>query len=318
MTLLKTEVGMQKFTVAKGCGGKRLDRVLSDKYPGTPAGIILKAIKDREVKVNGIRSPASFRLDEGDEIEVYISDEHLSLKPDTGFNIIYEDKNLIIVQKRQGVNVHSNSSQDAYNLEDAVKEHLRNNHERTELYLCHRIDRNTGGLVMLAKNRASLSFIIERMENRQIIKHYTCLLYGKLPREEDVLTAYLQKDSRAANVTVSDTEFPGSLKIITGYKVLGYADNVSLVEAEIHTGRTHQIRAHFAHIGNPVIGDGKYGRNTINKPLGASTQALWASRLDFRFSAESVILGYLSGKTFESRPDFAGLKNVRIPETAHI
>jgi 23S rRNA pseudouridine955/2504/2580 synthase len=301
---------MQRFTVETGEEGKRLDRVLADRYPGTPAGILLKALKEREVKINGVRSAASDRVRKDDAVEVFVSDDLLNRKPEAGFRIVYEDSNLIVVEKRQGINVHANSGQDPFNLEDAVREYLRSRHEHPVVFLCHRIDRNTGGLVMLAKNRESLSFIIERMENRQIVKHYTCLLYGQLPREEDTLTAYLQKDSRAANVTVSDFEFPGSLRIVTKYKVLRFEDNISLVEAEIFTGRTHQIRAHFAHIGHPVIGDGKYGTNAINKPLGATMQALWASRLEFRFHDESGTLGYLSGKIFESKPEFAGLRNV--------
>ena len=303
---------MRKFTAGKGESGKRLDRVLSDKFPGTPSGVILGALKERDVKINGVRSSASSRVDEGDEIDVFISDDHLDMKPAESFSIVFEDSNVIIVQKRQGINVHANSANDRFNLIDAIREHMHENHEHADIFLCHRIDRNTGGLVMLAKNRGSLSFIIEKMENRQIIKYYTCLLYGALPKEEDVLTAYLQKDSRNANVSVSDNEFPGSLQIVTKYKVLRYESNISLVEVELHTGRTHQIRAHFAHIGNPVIGDGKYGTNEINRPLGASMQALWASRIDFRFGSENGILGYLSGKAFESKPEFTGLKNVTI------
>jgi 23S rRNA pseudouridine955/2504/2580 synthase len=150
------------------------------------------------------------------------------------------------------------------------------------------------------------------MESRNIVKTYICILYGHLPKKEDTLTAYLQKDSRASVVTVSDTPFPNSQKIVTSYRELAYENDLTVAEVELQSGRTHQIRAHFAHIGNPVVGDGKYGINAANKTLGASMQALWAYKVEFRFPDDHGPFGYLSGKIFKSKPDFAGLKNVPV------
>jgi 23S rRNA pseudouridine955/2504/2580 synthase len=301
---------MRALIVLKGEDGRRLDRVLSDRFPGTGSGAFRKAFSNRDVKINGARSDPSARVRCGDRIEVYVSDELLDQKPEAAFRLVYEDGNLLVAEKRQGVPVHANEEGGGYNLEDALRSDFLARHENADFFLCHRLDRNTGGLVMLARNRACLAYIIERMEKQRIVKTYTCLLHGQLPDESGILTAYLTKDSRAAVVRISDTEFPGSLMIRTKYRILDFRNGVSLAEAELLTGRTHQIRAQFAHIGHPVVGDGKYGTNALNRPLGASIQALWASRLEFRFEPDGGAFGYLAGMVFESKPSFAGIREI--------
>lgn len=169
---------------------------------------------------------------------------------------------------------------------------------------CHRLDRNTCGLVIFAKNPEALTILLDKFKNREIQKHYSCLVYGKLPKKEDTLIAYLFKDSKKSQVYISNEQKKGYQKIITSYKVLKYIENTSLLDITLHTGRTHQIRAHLAHIGFPIIGDGKYGINEVNKQYKAKTQKLCSYYIKFNFSTDSGILNYLNNAEFQIEYDF--------------
>lgn len=250
-----------------------------------------------------------------------------TVKPQIGFTIIYEDNNILIVNKAQGIPVHPDKDQSNNTLIDQVRLYLsqRNMNEDCPSYdedcpphgencphkdsfqpsLCHRLDRNTGGLVIIAKNQESYDILLKKIEAREIRKYYKCLVMGRMERSKAQLKAYLWKDARKSMVYVSNQKSKGAQEIITAYKVLEYdpATDVSMLEVELITGRTHQIRAHLAFIGHPILGDGKYGTNAINRMFGLKKQALWAFKLSFDFK-DKTSLDYLNGKVITVEPDF--------------
>jgi 23S rRNA pseudouridine955/2504/2580 synthase len=216
------------------------------------------------------------------------------------------------VNKNQGIPVHPDREQSQQTLIDLVREYLQekseypSNNAHFQPALCHRLDRNTGGLVIIAKNQACLSIMLDKLEAREIKKYYQCLVKGRMEKPEAQLKAFLWKDSSKSRVFVSEHKTAGSLEIITKYKVVEYnpSMDVSRLEVELVTGRTHQIRAHLAFIGHPVLGDGKYGTNAINRSFGLKQQALWACRIKFAFTKSGSLLNYLNGKEFSVEPGF--------------
>jgi 23S rRNA pseudouridine955/2504/2580 synthase len=281
-----------------------------------------KAFKKRDVKVNGTRVGQDFVLSAGDKLEIYIVDEILEsrnvadvTKADSGIKIVYEDENVLIVNKEQGVPVHPDRNQAENTLIDMVRKYIcsKENYKSVKNddflpSLCHRLDQNTGGLVIIAKNRKTLDIITKSMSSGEIRKYYQCLVKGRMEEKSAQRRAYLTKDENKSRVFVNDVKSPGALEIITGYRVLDYMKDidVSLLEVDLRTGRTHQIRAHLAHLGHPVIGDGKYGTNAINRPLGLKKQALWACKLKFDLS-DAGRLSYLIGAEFSVKPGFPSL-----------
>ena len=254
-------------------------------------------------------------LAEGDEIQLFIRDEFFAPPAgDTGalfriepkLEIVYEDENILLLNKRPGVLVHEDVSGGENTLILHVQAYLAQKGEydpRAEQSfapaLCNRIDRNTGGIVIAAKTAEALREMNEKIRNDELQKCYFCVVHGKMPRQKDTLYGYLKKNSADNLVSIVDEEKPGWKKIITKYRVLAEARGLSLLEVELVTGRTHQIRAHMAHIGHPLLGDGKYGVNRRDRERGYKYQALYAYRLAFRFFSNDGTLGYLNGKRFE-------------------
>ena len=309
---------MQILTIRKNDAGQRLDKFLSKAVKGLPMSLMYKYIRTKKIKVNRARTQQSYILQEGDTVQLFIRDEFFdSPEQDMGalsrikpkLTIAYEDENIILCNKRPGVLVHEDTEGADNTLIMHIKAYLYqkgeydpNAEQSFAPALCNRIDRNTGGIVIAAKNAEALREMNEKIREDQLRKFYYCAVHGTMPRREDTLYGYLVKDSRNNMVTVSDRKMPGGKQIITKYRVCRVRDGNSLLEVELVTGRTHQIRAHLSHIGHPLLGDGKYGVNREEKRQGYKYQALYAWRLQFHFPDESGLLGYLNGREVRLDP----------------
>ncbi len=306
---------MRSITVKKNDAGQRLDKFLSKSVKGLPMSLMYKFIRTKKIKVGGKRTDGKYMLSEGDVIDLYIKDEFFdSPENDKGalthiepkIDVVYEDENIILVNKRPGVVVHEDKDARDNTLIMHIQAYLYKKGEYDPTgeqsfapALCNRIDRNTGGIVVAAKNAAALREMNEKIKNNEISKFYLCAVKGIMPKKSDTLTGYLIKDSATNTVTVYDRKVKDAKNIITKYRVLAEKNGNSLLEVELVTGRTHQIRAHMAHIGHPLLGDGKYGVNRGEKRDGYKYQALYAYRIRFDFADDSGTLGYLHGKTVE-------------------
>ena len=317
---------MKEFQIKKNDAGQRLDKFLTKAVKGLPTSLMYKYIRTKKIKVNRARTEQKYLLCEGDVVQLFIKDEFFdsperddsalaSIKPK--LTIVYEDENIILCNKRPGVLVHE---------DDEGKDNTLIMHIKAYLYqkgeydpdaeqsfapaLCNRIDRNTGGIVIGAKNAEALRVMNEKIKNDEISKFYYCAVHGKMPKKADTLTGFLLKDSDKNQVKIFDKQVKGSKNIITKYKVIAEKNGMSLLEVELVTGRTHQIRAHMSYIGHPLVGDGKYGINKDDRARGYKYQALYAYRLRFDFDDDSGALGYLRGKEVKlSRDDVWFLKD---------
>lgn len=305
---------MRILTVKKNDAGQRLDKFLTKAVKGLPMSLMYKFIRLKKIKVNRKRTDQKYMLVEGDEIQLFIKDEFFaSPEKDTSalysivpkLSIVYEDANILLLNKRPGVLVHEDTAASDNTLIMHVKAYLCQKGEYDPAdeqsfapALCNRIDRNTGGIVIAAKNAEALRVMNEKIRDDEVRKFYYCAVHGRMPRSAETLRGWLRKDSARNTVEVFDTQKPGSKEIITKYRVLAVKGDTSLLEIELVTGRTHQIRAHLSHIGHPLIGDGKYGVNREDREKGYKYQALYAYRLRFDFSDGEEVLGYLRGREF--------------------
>ena len=309
---------MQILKINKNDAGQRLDKFLTKAVKGLPASLMYKYIRTKKIKVNRKRTEQKYVLCEGDEIQLFIREEFFdSPEKDDGalsritpkLDIAYEDENIILCNKRPGVLVHEDDSAKDNTLIMHIKAYLYQRGEYDPAQeqsfapaLCNRIDRNTGGIVIAAKNAEALRIMNEKIKNDEIRKFYLCAVHGKMEKKSDTLTAYLKKNSADNLVTVSDKQKDGYKNIITKYRVISETRENSLLEIDLVTGRTHQIRAHMAHIGHSLIGDGKYGVNRDDRERGYKYQALYSYRLIFDFCGDSGSLSYLTGKQVSVDP----------------
>lgn len=304
---------MKSFTINKNDSGQRLDKFVTKSVPLLPKTLLYKYIRIKRIKVNGKRAEISTRLQENDVIEMYINDEFFEaapqkydfLKSSKNLNIVYEDENIILCDKKAGVLCHPDDKEYTDTLIDRIKRYL---YEKGEFNpdsessfvpaLVNRIDRNTGGIVIAAKNAESLRILNQKMKDRELHKFYLCIVHGTPKAKSGLLEGYLLKNEDKNIVKISKTQFGNSKEIRTKYSVLDSKNSLSLIEVELLTGRTHQIRAHFASIGHPLLGDGKYGTNAQNKKYGYKKQCLYSYKLVFDFKSDAGILEYLNGREF--------------------
>ena len=305
---------MKEFTVGKNDAGQRLDRFVSKTVPLLPASLLQKYIRLKRIKVNGKGSARDARLNAGDILQLYINDEFFEEpKQDNAYltvavpklNIVYEDENIILVDKKPGQAVHPHDGAEyGKTLIDHIQAYLYAKREwrpREEYSfapaLCNRIDRNTGGIVIAAKNAESLRILNQKIKDRELDKRYLCIVHGTPKPAEGTLKGYLFKDAVKNRVYVTKDSQKGAKTCITNYKTLQRKDGLSLVECELITGRTHQIRAQMAAAGYPLLGDGKYGK--LDKKYDRSYQALYSYKLLFDFKTDGGILNYLNGRQFQ-------------------
>lgn len=289
---------MKKLVVNKKYDGKKLNKFLLDNMPSLSYSLLCNTLRKKDIKVNGKRVNKDVSVFEGDEILVYIADSLLENIHSINLNIFYEDDNILIINKSDNIEVTGDNS-----LTSLVHKKYENSNFKP--MPCHRLDRNTTGLVLFAKNEVSLNILLDKFKNHEIEKHYLALVYGIPNVNHKRCEAYLFKDNKKSIVYISDIPKKGYVKIVTSFSMLEKrSDNTCLLDVEIETGKTHQIRAHLAYLGLPIVGDGKYGKNDINKLFKKSHQMLCSYKLKFNFSSDSDVLNYLNGKVFNLKFNF--------------
>ena len=278
---------MKELVVENKYNCKKLVPFLLDNFDGLCTNTIYKALRKKDIRINDIKVNSNVFLQTGDSVKIFIYDEFLFKQNPCNFNKVYEDDNILIIDKPAEIEVTGSNS---------ITSILKRQYAYIEP--CHRLDRNTTGLLIFAKNKDALDILLQKFKNREIEKHYKAMVYGIPNIKSQTLEAYLFKDNKKALVYISDTPQKGYVKIVTSYKVMekNIEKNYCILDIQLHTGKTHQIRAHLAHIGYPIIGDGKYGINKINKQFGYKTQQLCSSYIKFNFKTDAKILNYLSNK----------------------
>lgn len=307
---------MRELVVKKNDANQRLDKFLLKKFKTMPKKMAYMYIRKKCVKVNGKKATPEVMLKENDLLTFYIKDEFFDniqeenyefLKAPKTLKIIYEDENIILLDKKPGVIVHQDKSYHFDCLLLRLQHYLYDNGEYNPKEencfapaLVNRIDRNTGGIVIGAKNAESLRILNQKMKDRELHKFYLCLLINRPKKDNAILSDYLIKNEKTNKVTVLRNEKQGAKKILTKYSVLETNNNLTLCEVELLTGRTHQIRAHMSSIGCPILGDNKYGNKKLNQKYSLSKQCLYSYKLAFDFTTDSGILSYLDKKEFST------------------
>ncbi len=302
---------MKEFTISKNDAGQRMDKFITKAIPKLPTSMLYKYIRLKRIKLNGKRCEISTRLTVGDIVQCYVSDEFFEAqekRPEfmlapSSLDVVYEDENILLCNKPAGLLVHEGDSWCADTLIARIQHYLYDKKEYDPKAensfvpaLCNRIDRNTCGIVIAAKNAATLRVLNDKIKDRELEKKYLCVVKGVPKKQSGLLEHFIFKNEKTNTVEALPEPKPGAKTAKTKYKVLSSHDSMSLCEAELLTGRTHQIRAQFAAIGHPLIGDTKYGK--AKDGHGFTWQALCSYKLTFKFEEDAEHLAYLDGKTF--------------------
>ena len=306
---------MRTMKIGRNDAGQRLDKFLAKAVRGLPASLMYKFIRTKKIKVNRARAEQSQLLREGDEIQLFIKDEFFgapsedksalgAIRPK--LDILYEDEHILLLNKRPGVLVHDDAAGGENTLILHVQAYLYGKGEYDPAdeqsfapALCNRIDRNTGGIVIAAKNAEALRVLNEKIRERELSKFYLCICLGRPEPPKGRIECFLRKDSKTNTVRVYHRPVPEGRSAVTLYETLQTRGELSLLEVELLTGRTHQIRASMADLGHPLLGDGKYGIGSVNRKYGETQQALYSYRLRFDFPTDAGILEYLRGREFQ-------------------
>lgn len=304
---------MREFTVSQQYAGKRLDRWLSSELPALPMGLMQKFLRLKRIKVNGKAAQRDTRLNANDVLQLYINDEFFEkpkavdpflskLRPK--LDIVYEDENLLLVDKRPGLTAHPDEHEKVHTLITYAQAYLYQKGEwdsmdKTQFApaLCNRIDRFTGGIVIIAKTEAAMRVLNQKIRDREIEKRYLCIVHGRVQPPVGTLDGYIVKSAKRVSVVKRPER--GAQRAITRYQTLDSRRGLSLIECELLTGRTHQIRAQFAAAGHPLLGDSQYGDARQNERYHRTYQALYSYRLTFRFKTDAGVLNELNGKSWQ-------------------
>ncbi|MDL2287510.1 RluA family pseudouridine synthase [Eubacteriales bacterium OttesenSCG-928-G02] len=315
---------MKEIIINKNDSNQRIDKFLSKRFKTMPTSLIYKYLRTKRIKVNGKKVKENTILNEGDILTLFISDEFFEETTDKGFmslnhnlKIAYEDENLIIVEKPSGIIVHSDDKEDINTLINHIKSYLYDKSEydpdKENAFapsLCNRIDRNTEGLVIAAKNAASLKEMNDIIKDREVEKLYLAAVHGFFDKDSGQMTSYLEKNEKENKVYSKKRPDKNTKTAVLEYKVLSKNRDLklSLVEIKLQTGRTHQIRVQMADSGHPLLGDGKYSINKKDRALGYRSQALCAYSLKFKLKSERKHLGYINGLSIKiDKPEFVKL-----------
>ena len=306
---------MRELTIGKNDAGQRLDRFVAKSLPLLPPTLLQKYIRLKRIKVNGRGAKRNTRLESGDILQLYINDEFFDKPSEENIfltvfrpqlDIVYEDENLLLVNKRPGLVVHADETEKVNTLINHIQAYLYQKREWNPRWenaftpaLCNRIDRNTGGIVIAAKNAETLRIINQKIRDREIDKRYLCITVGTPRPPQGEVSCFLLKDEKKKQVAVYHRPVPGGKTAVTRYRTLETREELSLLEVELLTGRTHQIRATMADLGCPLLGDGKYGDGQVNRRYGETRQALYSYRLTFDFPTDAGLLNYLRGRSFQ-------------------
>lgn len=304
---------MKKIVITKNDSNQRLDKFISKSFDNMPKSLMYKYIRKKRIKLNDKKADISTMLKEGDILTLYINDELLEpSKPKYDFlsapirlDIVYEDDNILLINKPEGLIVHPDDNEYRDTLIMRIQHYLYDkgeykpdNENSFKPSLVNRIDRNTSGIVIAAKNATALRILNKKLKDREIDKYYLCIVHNKPKKPSGTLTGYLSKNEDKNIVKVSNKQGDEAKTIKTYYETLATKNNLSLIKIKLLTGRTHQIRAHMASIGCPLLGDGKYGINKDDRKKGFTHQALCSYKLKFAFSTDGGELEYLNSKEF--------------------
>ena len=305
---------MKAIQADRSWDGRRLTRFLQKAMPSATMGQIRRFLRLGRVRVDGKRADEETVLRENALVEMYVEDAFFEEKEKEDpfyskirprLTILYEDEHVMLLDKRAGLVCHPDEGEKVHTLLTYAQAYLYQKSEwnpKTDFApaLCNRIDRFTAGIVILAKTQEALRAMDAKIRTHEVQKYYLCIVHGRMKHPEGTLRHFLLKKPEQKKVTVLHKNEPGSKEAVTYYQAIDERDGLTLCECLLGTGRTHQIRAQFAAIGHPLLGDNQYGQARQNERYGrVSGQALCAYRLIFDFEGDAGCLAGLAGRTVQ-------------------